>query len=278
MDDSFFDNPLEVSEQDDVISMRSMDMGEEERDMIRGQNDDKVPGNVEDSADQPTSQGSDPKWDEYARKVREKKKKDDEERFKKEKKDDEERLKRDEEKIKKKQGRNWFMKNRKDPKDKTDNNFVKRKESEQTFDTTASSTNTLTNTPTNTPCNTLTNTSSNNLTDTPSSHKSETKPARDTPSEQAPSSNKPARPPLPRKKKLQRQNTLNEESRPSQPESTEPVSSDISVPTSLSSEYVTASSSLSESGTQGYASDTLRDVLALPVVDEISEAGMIAVI
>ncbi|XP_063685336.1 mucin-2-like isoform X2 [Bolinopsis microptera] len=174
------------------------------------------------------------------------------------------------------------MKNRKDPKDKTDNNFVKRKESEQAFDTTASSTNTLTNTPTNT----LTNTSSNNLTDTPSSHIiSETKPPpvthseqpisnklSDDVTEQAPSSNKPARPPLPRKKKLQRQNTLNEDSRPDQPVSTEPVSSDISVPTSGSSEYATACTSLSESGTQGYTSDTLRDVLSLPVVDEISEA------
>ena len=256
VDDSFFDNPLEVSEQDDVISMRSEDMEEVERVKMGGQNGSKVTSNVDGNNEQPVSQGSDPKWDECARKIREKKKK-----------EDEERLRKEEEKTKKKQGRGWFMKNRKDPKDKGDNNFVKKKELEDLADATMSST------------NTLTNTSSNTLSETPStrntssSHTAPSKP--DTaPNQPSSSSNPPTRPPVPRKKRLQRQKTLNEESRPEHPENPQIGPSD-SVLTTGSSEYVTASTSLSESGsgTQGYASDTLRDVLSLSVVDEISETG-----
>ena len=72
VDDSFFDNPLEVSELDDVISMRSEDMEEGIQDKTNEQNVDKNPNNEGNCP--PISQGSDPKWDEYARKVREKKK------------------------------------------------------------------------------------------------------------------------------------------------------------------------------------------------------------
>ena len=241
VDDSFFDNPLEVSELDDVISMRSEDMEEDEREKVSGQTVDKSQGS--DGAGLPVSQGSDPKWDEYARKVREKKKK-----------EDEEKLRKEEEKGKKKVGRGWFTKSKKE---KCDNSFVKKKELEEIpHDITMSST------------NTLTNTSYNTLTDTPTSVTSENKPSNSTPNT-TPSANKPSRPPLPRKKRLQRQRTLNEDSRPSQLEN----SQSDNVPTSGSSDYVTAVTSLSESGsgTQGYASDTLKDVLSLSVVDENSE-------
>ena len=241
VDDSFFDNPLEVSELDDVISMRSEDLEEDEREKVSGLIVDKNQGS--DVAGLPVSQGSDPKWDEYARKVREKKKK-----------EDEERLRKEEERGKKKVGRGWFTKSKKE---KCDNSFVKKKELEEIpHDITMSST------------NTLTKTSYNTLTDTPSSLTSENKPSNSTPNT-TPSSNKPSRPPLPRKKRLQRQRTLNEESRPSQQEK----SQSDNVPTSGSSDYVSAVTSLSESGsgTQGYASDTLKDVLSLSVVDENSE-------
>ncbi|KAL5266208.1 hypothetical protein ACHWQZ_G003577 [Mnemiopsis leidyi] len=258
VDDSFFDNPLEVSELDDVISMRSEDMEEGIQDKTNGQNVDKNPNNEGNGP--PISQGSDPKWDEYARKVREKKKR-----------EDEERLRKEEERGKKKVGRGWFTKSKKE---KSDNSFVKKKELEELpHDITMSST------------NTLTNTSCNTLTDTPTSLKSENTTSNTT-SNTTPSANKPYRPPLPRKKRLQRQRTLNEDSRPSLPENTQSDSvptagssdyvtapTSLSVPTTRSSDYVTASTSLSEtgSGTQSYVSDTLKDVLSLPVVDEHSE-------
>ena len=219
VDDSFFSGPTGGAERDDtisddIISIVSSEL-EADEDVVREGEETSKPGTqsinivtgnqisneVKPSTQgseesQNISQGSHPKWDDVARKACEKKKK--------AKKEDEDRLRKEDEKIKKKAGKTWFSKNRKEAKDIPDeSNFVKRKEIEELAETTISSTNTLAST-------VQTISSTNTLASTNKTISSETSSS----TQQTDCSETSIPPSSTRKRNLQRQQTLLNKDRP----------------------------------------------------------------
>ena len=326
VDDSFFSNPIEISENDDLISIISSELDAAEdvkkREMLNEIQSNQISFGPQFSEDsQNVSQGSHPKWDDVARKAHDKKMK--------AKKEDEDRLRKEDEKMKKKAGKSWFTKNRKEAKDSQDDeiNFVKRKEVEK--DTTASSTLTSANTLSTTASSSNTLSSANTLSTTASSSNTLSSANTSSSANTLPTALRQQMDgtQMPRKKSLQRQKTLLNEDRPnddasktkqddlpssahvnnptpafsfeknkeevslsnsetSQTDDLADTKKEIAqkneeklvVPTSNSSDYVTATTLITESGSsQVVSSESVKSVLSdCEVEEDAHDIGMIS--